>query len=505
MMQKMFWYCLLMISPIFIVAQGNDFDSIRLRELKPENLKADFNYFRNILEATHPGLYRYQTREALQHKYDSCLKQLEGGGSFGDFYFMLADLVSDIRCAHTTLMPAANFMGLFDSSPIFPYRLRIHENKTYVLFNCSTDPTVQPGFELVSVNGMSNEEFLKKMTHLMPADGYNLTAKTYLVGQPIFFLYAALAIGQPNSYHFVLKDLQGRLIERDELAVPSKLISKRILKNSANRKLLALYKPIDKLESTKKWRLEIDKQQKLARIVFRTFALGKDNDDAKLQMQQFMAKSMREIRESNIEDLIVDIRWNAGGYDAQALELYRWVIDTASYNYHSLHAVTLDSQYLRTSTISKKELDSARKMIQKNADGLYFIPESLNSSLAIQHPREDRYKGRLYFLIAGSTGSSAAEFAAAAKAHQLGIFVGEETGGNYSGGNGGEFLNVTLPYTKFRLTIPLLYYRNAVTGPFKEGYGTLPDHDVPLTIKDMLTGSDSQLEFVKKLIKQNKK
>jgi hypothetical protein len=90
-----------------------------------------------------------------------------------------------------------------------------------------------------------------------------------------------------------------------------------------------------------------------------------------------------------------------------------------------------------------------------------------------------------------------------AYSNHLGVFVGEETQGNYTGDNGGEFIPLVLPLTKIFVNIPLLYYDNAVTPPAQVGRGTIPDHIVPNNMNDILSGTDTQLNFVFDLIRKN--
>jgi Peptidase family S41 len=123
----------------------------------------------------------------------------------------------------------------------------------------------------------------------------------------------------------------------------------------------------------------------------------------------------------------------------------------------------------------------------------------------IQHPKPNRFTGKVYFLMNGGSGSTTAEFLAVAHSNKLGVFVGEECAGNYTGGNGGEFISVSLPNSKIQVGVPLLYYHNAVTKPIIEGRGTLPDYFVPNNIKDILTKTDTQLNFTFDLIKKGGK
>ena len=50
-----------------LVAQG--IDSLKFRILPANEMREDFNYLRRLLEETHPGLYRYSTKEQIKAKF----------------------------------------------------------------------------------------------------------------------------------------------------------------------------------------------------------------------------------------------------------------------------------------------------------------------------------------------------------------------------------------------------------------------------------------------------
>jgi len=184
--------------------------------------------------------------------------------------------------------------------------------------------------------------------------------------------------------------------------------------------------------------------------------------------------------------------------------LFTYLIDTPAYYYRSFHAVTNSSDFLQFSSVSKEELKNIKNELTPEADGTFTVKEEYNATLLLQQPQPNRFKGKIYFLVDGVSGSTAAEFIAVAHSNRLGVFIGEECAGNYTGGNGGEFISLTLPLTRIQVSIPLLYYKNAVKQPAQEGRGTIPDYFVPYNIKDIVTGTDTQLNFTYQLIKKEK-
>ena len=119
--------------------------------------------------------------------------------------------------------------------------------------------------------------------------------------------------------------------------------------------------------------------------------------------------------------------------------------------------------------------------------------------MGLQQPKENSFRGKVYFLIDGRSFSGAAEFAAIAKSEHRGIFIGEETGGGYYGNTSGSEVFVNLPATQISCRIPVINYMLAVKKARFSDRGVLPDYPVYPTIFDLLEKTDRQLDFAIKV------
>ena len=104
----------------------------------------------------------------------------------------------------------------------------------------------------------------------------------------------------------------------------------------------------------------------------------------------------------------------------------------------------------------------------------------------------------------GRSASTTAEFTAATHINKIAIFIGEESGGAYHGGNGGDFASLILPNSKIVVEVPLSKYVMNSKEPMNIGRGTLPDYIVNTSMQDILELRDPQLEFALKLIKKKR-
>ncbi|MBK8417032.1 MAG: hypothetical protein IPL22_22460 [Bacteroidetes bacterium] len=84
--------------------------------------------------------------------------------------------------------------------------------------------------------------------------------------------------------------------------------------------------------------------------------------------------------------------------------------------------------------------------------------------------------------------------------HTKAVFIGEESGGGYYGNCSGPTPDFTLPNTKVRIEIPLMYYSMAVENYQYLDRGLFPNYTVTPSIIDKISNIDLELNLTKKLI-----
>ncbi|QMW01726.1 S41 family peptidase [Spirosoma foliorum] len=510
-----FLYCSLLFLLAYPLNAQPGTDSLSTRVLQPADMQADFRYLRRLLEETHPGLYRYTAKASMQAKLDSLDRSFTKPQSFYRFFKTVNGLLADIRCAHTHALPQKDWRTQFNKvQKTIPFFILPTQQHVFVLLNGTTDQTIKPGFELLSINGQSIADVRQQLYRQHWADGYIQSSKSQLRGE-FFNLFYYWFIGQPDQFSLTFRSLTGDTLQVNAPAKPFSESLRQMIKNPVNKQMVAWY--VNKRHKHP-WRLSFpDTLANTAILRFDGFGGegAKNGAEAITTFQAFMNKSLAKIEKQRIRHLIIDVRGNTGGWDSQGIELFTYLMktDSAVPYYTRQHSITngegSSSEFLTFSDLSEADRQNAKNELTPEPDGTFTLKQdsgidSTGRTPKRYAPKPNRFKGQVYVLMDGESASTASEFLAVAHANKVGVFIGTESGGAYEGGNGGSFITLDLPKSGMQVTTPLVYYNDAVPEPKQKGRGTLPDYNVPTTRTNILTHTDAQLNFVTKLIREQK-
>lgn len=496
-MKSNFLLLILFISN-FVSAQNQD--TLLQTVLSPAEMQEDFRRYRRLLEETHPGLYRYQSKEKIQAVFDGVGQSLDEPMAFYDFYQAIATMNVAIRCAHSNVIPTKKATSyLSHNIKIIPFYFFTIDQKPIVLFNGTLDQTIKPGFELLEVNGTSVDSILSAIRKYKWADG---NFEPVMPTGAFFWLFYYLFIERPDSFHLVFQDLDGEELSIDVPAQSYSSVQKNFNKNSVNKEMTKKYNKKIK----RPWKLVFPKDSDGSSIL-RFYSFGgrgmNNEEDAQKEIRKFMDASLKKIAKKKSTQLIVDLRDNGGGWDIQAIEILSYLFknDTTFLYYAKAIAVTDSTEFFQYSDLTGYTQEQIKAELTPNTDGTFSLNKEQNIDLQKHRSKEKRFQGDIYFLINKSTGSAAAELAALAKSHRIGTFIGAETNGAYEGGNGSTFIRLPLPNSGIMVQTPLVAGYLDVRPVQEKGRGVLPDYEVAFTVEDLLLGFDRQTEFVKDLIK----
>jgi C-terminal processing protease CtpA/Prc len=216
----------------------------------------------------------------------------------------------------------------------------------------------------------------------------------------------------------------------------------------------------------------------------------------------FFRKSFSALKRKNINNLIIDLRNNGGGYIFNSNLLIKYISRTpvlvADSIYAKVKSLKPFTHHFKMGAITSLGL---RFMTYRKQND-HFEENQYNNNLLIPK-NKNHYNGKLYVLISGPTFSASTLFANAVKG-QSGIkLLGEETGGGWYGNGGVLIQDLVLPNTKLRLRMPLFKLVQYNHKTSYKGLGIPPDIYVPTSYDALIKGYDKKMKVAQTLIMQS--
>jgi hypothetical protein len=449
----------------------NNFDL--KRQFSAQELNEDFRVLRLSLEEGHPAIYRYTQREKMDRLFDSTNQLLSRPMTESEFCRTIKPVIAAIRCGHTqSRLSRDHYKFIEHRDYIFPVRSTL-VNDTLIAKNSLGDGSISIGDMILSINGKSVSDILGVFRPSIEGDGYIKTYADNIAGNNFAELYY-IHFGEFDVFDIRTKNIKEEIYDHKVPAISFAQLNN----NGVNDNISNEYK-------------EIKPGVGLLKV-------GSFIDSPSFQFKDWVKKSFEDISRKEVKHLIIDIRDNDGGRDDYAMYFYSF-LSQKPFSYHkSLQASTNAYSFLMHTNQDASLNSMMQRITTKDPSGRFLLNNS-HPTLGIHAAEKPNYNGKIYILINGGTFSAAADFAAVCKQNQIGIFVGEETGGAAIGNTSNGEVEVTLPNSKIRISLPLFMIVNAVDN-IAPGRGVLPDHEIRRGSKDIQHNFDRSLAFVFELL-----
>lgn len=372
------------------------------------------------LTEVHPDLYyNIGMSRFCQAVYDA-KNNLPDSISATELYRLCAPIVAEIGDAHTSLMlPYDNIMsGIRGFCPVYP---TIDNNTGKLYVKASADNCVPYDSEILSINGLTAKQMVQKMT-------------AYVSGERDFFKYTMADNEIMGLFHFLFAADKYDITYLEPNAKKSKNIILDPIDGDQLNDRLVLSPKILKLMgehgSGEPYSFRILEGKNVAVLTFDACINPKG-------MEVFADSMFTCLKEKNIQNLIVDVRYNGGGNSNVGDALLKHIAPTPFAQF--------GKTYIRVTPTTKRLGGGASR-----EPGIYFHPENA-SALHEPFPSDKRYKGNVYLLTSHTTFSSASSFAWAFQHYNCGTVIGEETGGMNV--HFGDVLTYTLPHSNLKCNI----------------------------------------------------
>jgi hypothetical protein len=442
----------------------------------------DIRILRRAYETLHPGLYRYATPKETSARLERLERTFARSASLKDTYLQLSEFLTTIQCGHTY----ANFYNqsdavaaaLFDGATRLPFQFRWMGERMIVT---GAGGGIERGTEVLKIDGVPAKKMLRRLTAYARADGGNDAKRRALLSATGDDSYETFDIFQgllypPQNGAFTLK-VRTRP-DADETTVSASAIDL-----SARRAM----SPVASADAnapawTFAWPAE-----RTGVLTMPGWALYNSTWDWK----RFLDGVFAEIADRNATGLVVDLRGNEGGLDC-GNEIIARLIDqdlvVGGYERRVRYRKVPDdlNPYLDTWD------DSFRDWGDQVApfDDRYFIQKTYDDDargevIAAKGPR---FTGKVAVLTDSQNSSATFQFARILQDNRLAALIGEPTGGNKRGINGGAFFFMRLPKSGIEVDLPLIGFFPKTPQPDE---GLTPDVLAAPSIDDIREGRDS--------------
>lgn len=493
-------YCLLFVSLLQIGCSVSKSSFSPAKKYSLQQVEKDYVLYRKILEAHHPGLYWYTSKDSMDYYFEYGKSQLKDSMTEPEFRKVLNYVTAQIGCGHTTTRSSKSFSKYLDKAPLgklFPLSAKIWPEAMVVTANLNRkDSVLKRGVVIKKINGKPIREITDTLFRYVSTDGYNNTHRYQRLSSFGAFgsLYTSV-FGLSEKYDIEYLAANG---QAKTITIPVYNTLADTAGRSAARPLSSLPKPTREdrrrrdLDNNRL--LKIDSVNKTAMMNLVTFGRN-------YKLRSFFRSSFSALKKNKIDHLIIDVRNNGGGSITNSTMLSRYLINQRFKICDTLYAIRKKSPYHRYI----KDYFWNRLFIglftAKKKDGNYHFGYFERHYFSPK--KKDHYSGKVYILTGGNSFSATTLFVSSVIKQESVTVIGEETGGGAYGNNAWLIPDVTLPETGVRFRLPLFRLVIGKDIP-KNGLGVQPEVFSGPTVETVKKGSDYKLDKAMELIKKDK-
>ena len=448
----------------------------------PSQLIADANILKLVVLKMHPVVGVYKSKDYHEKLFDDLIAGLKDSLTEKEFRIRLKFLIGNLHCGHSEVIQSRAYTKAVRPLELnfLPYYFVPLNNKLYVAMtvNRKRDSLYKPYTEILKINNISSDSICNYTRHFFTSDGYIASGKNIYMRGAFNYFYPSL-FGRPDSF---LVESKYNNNTRSNFIKAIKLID------------LPVMSLMPKEDSTFKC---------YRRANIKTCYLDENKNALVLKIKSFKAshykkvyrKIFRQLKKKNVENLIIDLRYNGGGNLMNSYRLLSYLLDsntTATLKTHvknyPLRKYTHGNLLFKFTRLGLNFIGSKKR----TGDSVWYTQK-------IKPRKKYHFDKKIYVLINGGTFSASCMVAAYLNQTNKAVFIGAETSRAREGCTAGITPYYILPNTKIKIRVPAFRIIHDInTRP--TGRGILPDYEVIYDIESILQRKDLEITKVKELI-----
>lgn len=382
------------------------------------------------MQGLHPNLYEYISKEDYDKAYNQLIHNLDTADYYNPSRLLTAfqEFVALCRDAHSGVgsfqksMPAKKSKNQATPSTAsnsdirtFPFFINIVKEKIYVSNHCFGDDAIPLKSEIVSIGNQSAEGWLQKQRARTSGERDALR-DAQLSGWQIF----KPVNSDSCKFGYIPDGSKDTLYKTLNCKVNRNQYYDFIIKNFAPSGFLTNIKAEDvfKFRAIDEGRIGI--------ITMYRFLPEK-------KMTSLINKALDSVKFYGVEDLIIDLRQSPGGHAESGYALIDRITEKP-YRTESEEHAYIKYAMQDCSNVHMRKIWQHRKYIKK--EDVKRVWAAGKDTVIVHQYQEitpknykNKFTGRIWVLTSSYTGSAAVGFAAIVQDCNLGVVVGEETGG----------------------------------------------------------------------------
>ncbi|WP_421754339.1 S41 family peptidase [Croceimicrobium sp.] len=438
-------------------------NTIKAQALSQDELLKDLEQLKSAIEKYQVTLFEFQSPELWDQRCTELFSQIKDDSaqsySHQKAFYWISRLTSLANEGHYGLgnwQDTVHSGFLANRYRYLPITVWMIEGRLYLRKDYSKEQCLNPGGEILSINGISSTESVDILRKCNPADANILSYKDAVIESGFnwqYYLYVDTARLAKIQYlkNDSIQNCQIKALCRDSLFAQVNRLNPQA-KSKAEDPFYSL-----RFESNIAW-LELPS---FDRNRMEQFDI--DPDD-------FYEAIFDSINAAQSEHLVIDLRANTGGRNEMVDEILPYLIH------------------------EEQQVDFLRKSISwKGKEKKYRFPKR----------DKNAFPGQIYVLIDGLSFSNGSVLARHLKEYSNAMIIGEESGSRYTGFAAGSQEQITLQNSGLQISIPRYYlFYGLNLNQENSDQGVIPHIPVKYGLEDRLMEKDLARDVVLEQIKK---